>query len=431
VTAWFGFLWGAAFLGFLGVGFIVSSAVTGVEMADLAREVEANKQSISGVEEAIAELAFISGRFGSLGGMYESLKLFWGGLWDDAYAIEEIHLPLMALDIAEMLRLSESYEAALQSTDSILASSQLYLDMLNRQGIVLPTGPMRRGGAAATVEEEIEAARVCLEGGDMDGYEAKMRAAVELDRKTREQQGRTIALTGGVILDVSTLRAGAGIFNISNSNSPRDASDVGTAREIRDEVGKAGRAVCGLLDMTIEMCAASEVALQDWRAAGGGRGGAKAPKTLNLDGALSACRAARGHAAAANNAFVRANHLATNYHDRLAQDVSRHENLMATTRALADERARTVVASAPKYVFLFPATLTAWILKRRADIARRLQSEIAGLRSAVARLRDEMQSSSTFLDHELYVGRLLICLLGLFPCWMPLLSGRLLIVGCQ
>ena len=202
---------------------------------------------------------------------------------------------------------------------------------------------MRRGGAAATVEGEIVAARVCLEGGDMDGYEAKMRAAVELDRETREQQGRTIALTGGVILDVSMLRAGAGIFNISNSSSPRDASDVGTAREIRDEVGKAGRAVCGLLDMTIEMCAASEVVLQDWRAAGGGRGGAKAPKTLNLDGALSACRAARGHAAAANNAFVRANHL---------------------------------------------ATLTAWILKRRADIARRLQSEIAGLRSAVARLRD-------------------------------------------
>ncbi|KAI0548375.1 hypothetical protein F4679DRAFT_596813 [Xylaria curta] len=171
--------------GALFVAGFVATVVLGVKIADLSREIGNTMGQIRVTNTDIEQLSSIVNSFTELDEYYGSLNLFWGRLSNDAESINDTDDA-----IAEFLGLSVFQPASIMTskkiTAQIEAAAQLYLDILNKQGVIIPRTLLSSSvlGTAPTpdeleakLEDHIENGEAELVKGNLNNYYAHLEQA--------------------------------------------------------------------------------------------------------------------------------------------------------------------------------------------------------------------------------------------------------------
>ena len=190
--------------GALFVGGLVAACYFGNKSSELAGQISNLESEVRGVNQAIADIKFVAGKFGDLEGMYNSLNQFWGRMFNAAGNLKDMN-DATAIAIGASFLDSSSIQGALDISREIKKGCATYLAVMNRSGIKLPTDDSDDESEAGDIitdavvieldptfktlgiwHEQVRRATQALENGQFAEYEKHMEAADLIDVYTIE-----------------------------------------------------------------------------------------------------------------------------------------------------------------------------------------------------------------------------------------------------
>ncbi|PHH62632.1 hypothetical protein CDD81_6866 [Ophiocordyceps australis] len=342
-------------LGLSVAGGIVNTVILGQKISVLEDKIRGTEHEIRTTTRAIEDMSYIASNFGDLNRMYLLLNKFWGRMWNDASSLDMLNDITAELIGQEILDDVSSIVAADEVNAQIKQAAQVYLDVLNEQGVdALPSlghgacanGKawlgLRHKGMQDAVESETQYACRLFEGKDLAGFERHMdNATVCMMRRTAALHRD--AMLSGAWYDLPSLKDTASIFD---SNALQDVADV-TAAQLRNKVQMAGRKIVQMLTETMATSQTVQELLKRYQElvqAGNDEGIAKLKETL-LKEALEHTKSAYLLAEQAFRLFADVNYTATQYQQGLERQINYCNDEMARNNAAAQEQIDKIIGS--------------------------------------------------------------------------------------
>jgi hypothetical protein len=409
--------------GFLLVGGIVGACVFGKKMSDAASDVSSTKSQIATTQKAIEELTAVVANYQSLSDLYGVLNTFFGRMTLDSDV-------LVTLDDATAAQLGEdvladpsSINAASDMTDAITTACTTYLDVLSKQGIVLPTTSataiMRMTATAhskttsgseilfskalsldADFHHTVTKATDALNNGNTEQYHKLLATASVIQQSSISTQHFS-DVSSGLWYDVPALTSTGAIWAgfkkgvsiqgkaaLSLSSGTIDSADSveGSLNSVRPEV-------ITLLSQTVQLANTTKTWADKYP-------NMPTPSQMGdaqhyQDEAIAACQSAQNAAAKGNNAFVDFNHKAQTYQQGLEAQINDCNNKITGARASADNDRHNL--SPPWYVYIGGViAVTAWTATEMKNISDRLDNTVNDLNGTIAGLKNHESSGITF-----------------------------------
>ena len=389
--------------GSLLVSGIIAAIVIHNSMVELSGQIEHTKSQIRTVTEAIDELTSVTQSFSNLSQLYGVLNMFWGRMSNDADEIGTMDDATAAQLGADVLEDTSSIDAAASVSTSLGDACTVYLDTLNKQGIIPPeTQPMLRMQSLSSSTEAkdndfqdtiLEAQRQ-LRNGNLRAYKATMDTATSINMSTIAAQEKH-ALASGKWLDVPSLNSTGNIWG-TNFSAAAAISTLAAGTEPMNGVIQIGAQIDGdfntakpqVIQMLGEVLKLSSQ-IKDW------------PANIPTDSArgqelqknaIIACQQAQNYAAKANNAFVNFNHQATDFNNSVKAKMQECNDKKNSAKSSADWDMKHINIPFARHA----SGIAAYRARERASIERRLNAAMNDLDSVLKNLLASAQSGTSF-----------------------------------
>ncbi|KAM0228386.1 hypothetical protein ACHAP5_011950 [Fusarium lateritium] len=402
-------------------GFVAVIAL-GVKMGELAGQISDTQAQIDVTNTAITELSAVVQNFTQLDELYSTLNVFWGRMANDANSLGTMDEATAAQLGADILEDMSSVIAAQGVTTEIGDAATVYLDTLNKQGIIIPSSfsamttersPHQRVLTALKVpssreledsfHDTIKSANESLSTGDTSSYEVLMEKA--FDSELQKTHSMTLAQAqAGLWYDIPQINDASSIFNTPLafpqgfslfSMAGVDIDPAGVENRIRS----AAPVVVGMLRNTDSMCQNVQNLLSQYKELpSGDKDGIARLKDTLLQAAIDDCMKAQSFAARSNNAFTDVNHAATDYQQGLERQVGALNDNGNSERASANEQMQNI--DIPWYVYLGGvAAVLAYRASKVNDIQNDLNNRLGQIAAAIDQLRQAALSGATINGH--------------------------------
>lgn len=404
--------------GALFVGGLAATIYLSVKMGDLAAGIESTKAQIRDVTTAIEELSLVVDNFRDLDDMYGKLNEFWGRMANDASDIKTMDDATAAQVGAGILVDKSSIEAAQDVTGKLTTACQTYLDVLNAQGIHIPTSVSSSISLAAyspsalshgqRLESLLDDARQALKRRDTDVYIRTMEHAAFTYASVQVEAAKA-AVLDGLWFDVPALSSTAGIwlngsraFTASVDFPPSARSSVDPAIQaivtLADSMDGALNEVRPFVQQSLTDVIGLGEIIQGWTTQyptiPTSPEGIAAVKALQAK-AIQSCQDAQTKALFANNKFADFTTEARDYQESLGRQVTTSQDLETQKRAAADEALHDL--RPPWYVIAGgPIAVSAWLASESSSIRNQLDNDISNLDNAIAQAKQMEQSGVVF-----------------------------------
>lgn len=404
--------WVIAAGGALFVGGLVATICLAVQMSKLSESIADTESQIRDVNTAIEQLTTVVSSFTDLDNLYSTLNTFWGRMANDASSIKTMDEATAIQIGGEILADKSSIEAAQDMTQQLTEACQTYLDVLNAQGIRIPTSialfATSRVPKPATLDSLLVDARRSLSKGESYQYARLMIQATLAHTQTMADASLSKTLSG-LWFDMPALGSSASIWmqsdriftrsvdfprNILGADSTAvraiattaDSMD-GSLNEVRPHVQQMLTEIIGLGETiqgwttrfpTIPASSAEKAAVEKLR-----------------DQAVSVCENAQNKAALANNQFAVFTSQAREYQQNLDQQIQGSQDEREKQKAFADSQLNHL--SPPWYVALGGIiAVTAWMTAQRSEITSHLNQVLNDLNFSIAQFKNLQQSGTVF-----------------------------------
>ncbi|KAK4461524.1 hypothetical protein QBC42DRAFT_203416 [Cladorrhinum samala] len=418
--------WALVGAGALFVAGFVAMIALGVKMSELAGAIADTEGQIRVTKTAIAELSAVVKNFTDLDAMYGTLNMFWGRMANNAadlQTMDDATAELLALDMFEDI---SSVIAAKKETNTLSEAATKYLDVLNKQGVIIPPSPDVPHDSPAPapglfaaldapaahahltdkVSRRLSDAHEALVNGDLPTYEAHMDGAFSAEAE-RLALADTMGMPSGLWYDIPSLNAASALFG---ANVPRPSAaalpagvlSVGdSATSIENRVNAATPVVVGMLLKTQAMCKRVRYVCDQYKDSVAGNPTDPAQDRQDvLQQALDDCTAAQTYAAQANNAFVDVNHACQEYQQQLQVEQGEKSASMDSARASAEQQKRNI--DIPWYVYLGGViAISVYKAEKERDIDNNLDGTLSQLGAAITALKVLEQSGAVLNGHSL------------------------------
>ncbi|THH13227.1 hypothetical protein EW146_g6965 [Bondarzewia mesenterica] len=418
--------------GALFIGGLVAMVALSVQISKLAGDISQTKSQIEVVNTAIDELTTIVTSFRNLDDLYGTLNQFWGRMQNDASAIKTMDDATAMAIGEEILYDTSSIEAATDMTDRMTTACQTYLDVLNKQGIQIPTEtsestimlfspshPIRGSSpadpgnltVATRFHQAIELGCEMLKKGDLLSYTRVMQYATLLDMNS-QSAASTAAVAAGMWFDVPALRSSGSIwssgthafshFSAISENLAHVIQTIadlvtGRANELDGKLDEVRPFVRGMLEDVISL---GDV-IQGWTASypkppANDQERAEIEKLQTK--AITVCEGAQRKAAQAHNTFGEFTTQAREYQQDLQRQINGQDDEIKRKKAEANAQIDSL--SPPWYVYLGGAiAVIAWMESQKASILSSLNNAVNKLNGSINALENLKSSGITFDGH--------------------------------
>ncbi|TFK65407.1 hypothetical protein BDN72DRAFT_880966 [Pluteus cervinus] len=342
------------------IGGIVATVVLASKIGDLAADISNTQSQIDAVTTAISEMTNIVNAFSDLDTLYGNLNVFWGRLSNDASNVGTMDDVTCELVGYEILEDTSSMEAALSVTTEMGDACQLYLDILNRQGVVIPDSlsltetVSQFTTSAATVPNGLQAvptanatsslapvfalAQDALRSRDLDKYQQIMDFATLLDYNNTASVALAKSTTG-LWFDTPALNASSdvwlwsstsflnasGIYDARSLSQGETTALIGSANDLDSVLNQIRPDIVGSLQDITSMASTIVDWIQQYPQAPTNADDIAKLQQLQAS-AVKSCESAQRKAASANNAFADFNHKATEYQQGLESQINGKNN---------------------------------------------------------------------------------------------------------
>ncbi|KAI1496683.1 hypothetical protein F5X99DRAFT_424351 [Biscogniauxia marginata] len=414
--------------GALFVAGFVASVALGVKMVELADQISKTNAQIDVTSTAISELSAVVQNFTDLDSMYSTLNVFWGRMFNDAVSLGDMDEATAEQLGESLLADKSSIIAAKNVSNDIYNAAQLYLDILNKQGVKIPSKSATSSVRVilpspyqleTQLQAHVESGKAELANGNIAKYHAHMENVFIMELR-RQAASITGNVHSGTWYDIPRLSSAAELINgnISKSDAGKLAldglstiSDVikgiiygssSDRTEIDNYIDTAVPVVVGMLQKTNAMCADIQDLLEKYKQyskSGDDADIAKLKDTL-LQTALDDCSSAQSYSALANNAFTDVNHACTDYQQGLECQINELYDKAKSTKARADQEKRQI--SVPWYVYLGGwIAIVAYTEEMKSEIENDLSAKLKQIDAAVAWLNIQEQSGASMNGYSL------------------------------
>ncbi|KAF8654625.1 hypothetical protein AX16_003506 [Volvariella volvacea WC 439] len=410
--------------GALLVAGIAASIAYGIKMSELAADIEQTKSQINTVSTAIQNMSEIVTSFTSLDELYGNLNIFWGRMLNDSTAVGTMDEVTAMFIGEEILYDTSSIEASRDMTQNMTTACEVYLDVLNQQGVQIPerTAGYRSisvfapaVGREQSLDRILEAATEAIKAGDVATYQKVMDLAV-LVQSDDIASGQTLRASTGLWFDQNSLSSSSLVWKYSSNSFSQTTrsytviNSVSISSQNKQVIERATGEMDGILneirpdvvDMLDNIVSMGDT-VQGWIS--------KYPELPTNesdindfltyhDRAVKACEKAQSRARAANNKFATFTRQAKEYEQGLKAEVTRKENDIKSAKAAAQAAENSL--SPPWYVWLGGLlAVSIWYEVERAKIRDNLQRQLNELNSAISALEDLQSSGVFFKGHVL------------------------------
>lgn len=414
--------WALVGAGALFVAGFVAMIALGVKMSELAGAIADTEGQITVTKTAIAELSAVVKNFTDLDAMYGTLNMFWGRMANNAadlQTMDDTTAELLAMDMFDDI---SSIVAAKKETNTLSEAATKYLDVLNKQGVIIPPSPASLHGSPVLfaaldapaahahltdkVSQRLSDAHEALVNGDLATYEAHMDSAFSAEAE-RLAVADTRGLQSGLWYDIPSLNTASALFGAnvprpSAALTPAGLLSVGdSATAIENRVNSATPVVVGMLLKTQIMCKRVRYVCEQYKESVAGNPADPLEDRQDvLQQALDDCSAAQTYASQANNAFVDVNHACQQYQQQLQVEEGEKVASMNSARASADQQKRDI--DIPWYVYLGGLiAIAVYKSEKEREIDDNLGNALNQLNAAIAALKGLEQSGATLNGHSL------------------------------
>ncbi|KAF3069675.1 hypothetical protein GL218_07891 [Daldinia childiae] len=353
--------------GALFVGGLVSTIILSVKITELKNQMFQTQSQIRVTNVAISQLASVVANFTELDRLYTNLNRFWGGMGNQADALGAMDDVTAFLLGEKLLDDTSSIDAGLDITKNISRAAFTYLDVLNKQGIIIPdeltvAKSQYRTKLAKTVSiatnenldalfyATVELARDALSHDKLDKYENLMEDALSIVmRKTDSLMLDKI--TSSIWYDTRGIKNAAALFNNSALCRTSLSNIIGNVvgitgtsdpTAIENCINTAAPVVIGMLYKTMYMCQDIQDLLDRYKKANGGKEEIDKLKNTLLETAIDNCTKAQMYAARANTAFNDVNHAATDYQEYLNREINYLKAIAASATTSANKQIQDI-----------------------------------------------------------------------------------------
>ena len=409
-------------------GFVATIALA-VKMSELAGEISHTESQIDTVTKAIDELSSVVQNFTDLDKLYGTLNVFWGRMAVDANTLSTMNEATAEQLGADVLADPSSIIAAQGVTTEISDAAKIYLDTLNKQGIIIQPPTMLAlteytptirsvtkavsipsiGRLESMFDAAVSKAQDFLVTGDFDGYEKLMEKAFTVE--VLETASRTMdRVESGVWYDIPSLSDAARLYNNSALRAASLANtqaldfdglfaESSSSTVIENRIKASTPVVVAMLHKTNAMCSDIQKLLEAYKAAKGNKADIDKLRDDPLKKAIDDCVVAQQYAARANNAFVDVNHAAVDYQNGPKQQVNTLQTNARSARASAEEQKRDI--SIPWWVYLGGAAgVLAYMEGRKGEIEKDLNNRLNQINSSIHQLELLEQSGALVNGHS-------------------------------
>lgn len=415
--------------GVLLVGGIIAAAVLASKIADLAADITQTEAQIRDVNTAITEMSEIVAAFSDLDQLYGTLNMFWGRMQNDTSAVKTMDDATAFIIGEEILYDTSSMDASLSMTQNMTSACQTYLDVLNKQGIKIPTTPpndmiaLTANFAPAALEgfESTEKsnprdpaidrcivqARNALTQGNVLAYHGNMHMA-SLHQLAGVFNSGLQETASGPWFDTSALRSSATVWGTPSQNyskftqagviALRSANHADVIMEhtnaIDGSLDSVRGYVVGMLTSVIDMGKTIQEWSDEFPSMPSTAVQTQAVSRLQRR-AVEMCEEAQHNAALANNTFADFTNHAREYQQDIEGELQAKGDAVNSRNAAADAQLHGL--SPPWYVMLGgPAAIAIWIAVETKQIKDSLQAAVSNLENSMNDLKQLMSSGTTF-----------------------------------
>lgn len=435
--------------GALFIGGLVAMVALGVQMGDLAGKIADTESQIRTTNTAISELSTVTDSFVTLDQLYGDLNSFWGTLSDDAGEIATDDEATMEYIGAGTLAITDSIISAQQISADISDACQKYLDVLHRQGVIIPPTFMADAAtpsnsthttpvALAMVNGSVASKKLAstqgngvaysdsltsringttpisitlldnnvdlhvhffdvathatglLSNGDFEGYKSTMKYATVVHQAAITRDTHTLASTG-MWFDIPTLSKTSSIWPGFSADSIKSFNSISNlAPTVPNTPESLNSQLANVKPAVKEMLQKTidfAAIAVEWATEYPTLSKAITPPVTALhDSALKACQAALASATSANNDFVDFNRASTSFTQEMEVRVNTNASQIDVERAKADSDMNHI--SVPWYIYLAgPASVLIYEENEKSNIRNRLNATLDAINNTINELR--------------------------------------------
>ncbi|KAI9647307.1 hypothetical protein NHQ30_003691 [Ciborinia camelliae] len=391
----------------------ISAAVAlRAKITELAKAIADTESQIRVTEQAIEELNSIVTNFNNLDEMYKDMTGFWGLLNSTALRVEAFNDTILKKIGNKRFSSPAEIMAALEAIRKMLSGTNIYLEVLLKQGIPIPTNLVTASMSYADLQcsdsmslltisaaefdflhnQEVKKAIQLQAGRNFPGYRHGMHTAKVISMLTSMARRRERIQSEGWY-DVHSLLVHSGMFTL-----PQWVTRAGSDKydQLIDKTRGAASTTINCLQTISEICQKIQELLDKYE---GDQEIFQVDDPL-ISEALDLCAMARTHATYANNGFVDINHIARDYQQELEREIGVFEDDIRKERAAADEEIERWQRSTPPPPPYWPYDGNTWRMSMIAGTQWRLALKIAEITNKNIAPRRAKQGSGAIFEGD-------------------------------
>lgn len=385
------------------------------------------------VETAIRELTVVTKDFAKIEEMYGVLMVFWGRMLGQCMSVTKSDVALLKMIGMELLTAdAPDYEYAMQCTGELKTGAEAYMDLISKQGIVIPEEPsddddsdaeegvtlaslasvgnsrperlhslQSRPTQAIFVKQltmQIANAQDALSQGDEHVYETLMEQATEATLASVTSSNQ-VSIQLGNWFDIASLKVDAGVFlsgalqaNLNNLGPSGGEALLKGAMAIGSLV-QSQKNVVESVQATFELAQIMSAWSNDPFSEDSEERMRQIEKYKKP--ALRFCHMARDSAMIANNSFADINHMAQDSAADLKRKIQGQRDEIGVQEILMYDEARHIYVPFPLELFGSRKQIIEFVQSKAEEIQRKYEVKISSLEDVIQQYEASLYSWAT------------------------------------